>query len=149
MIQFSKKTRQNIELIDSVLVSIGRPEMFLNSDFKIDKTWCWENSVNIIFSKLDCISIVITISDDGILFRLDRTSETIEWSFDNIIANQDDIVLFIQMLFKCSIHVKYCGKNYTCFSFVNENGDIVKTISVITGIYIKIGCSEKVYNAIY
>lgn len=53
------------------------------------------------------------------------------------------------MLFTSTIKVEYCGSNYTKIYFFDGNGECVKTLKYVTGLYLKVGCQTKEFPPIY
>jgi hypothetical protein len=138
-----------INLVNSVLDNLNVASLETNKDFITDESFHQEHYVKFLLQKPNCIELQLIFINNALQINIDRTNESFEWSDEQIQGNINDVKGFIKMLFTSVIKVEYCGSNYTKINFYDGNGDCVKTLKFVTGLYLKAGCKTKEYKPIY
>jgi hypothetical protein len=143
-----KEIKEQVELIDEVLISLKQNLILENSDFLIDEMSS-DRYLRIKYTSSSHINFAITFMPFGIQVDIDRAIEVYDISMAYFNTNKDEFRKFIVTLFTSIIKVEYCGSNHTKIYFYNDNGDCVKTLKHVKGLYLKFGCKIKEYRPIY
>lgn len=140
--------KEQVTLINEVLSSLKQFLLLENQDFILDEMTA-ERYLKLKYTSSNHINFMITISPFGTTVDVDRAMEVYDVGKEYIINNKSDYKAFFIMLFTSRIKVEYCGSNYTKIYFLDDNGDCVKTLKHVTGLYLKVGCKTMEYPSIY
>jgi hypothetical protein len=149
IVKYENEVYSIIELVNSVLQDLDINALEANKDFTIDELFHQEHYVKFLLKKPNSINLELIFINNALQINIDRTNESFEWSDKEIRENIEEIKCFLKMLFTSRIKVEYCGSNYTKISFYDVNGNCVKTLKYITGLYLKFRCKVKEYKPIY
>lgn len=147
--KYEMEVSYKLDLVNSVLNSINAKHLLINEDFIINSDFHHEHYVKFLLRKPHCINLELIFINNAFQINIDRTNESFEWSEKQIQENRQDILNFLKMLFTSRIKVEYYGSNYTKIYFFNTNGDCLKTLKFVTGLYLKFGCTTMEYPPIY
>ncbi|MEZ4912404.1 MAG: hypothetical protein R2774_16305 [Saprospiraceae bacterium] len=140
--------KEQVNLINEVLISLKQPLLLENQYFIIDEMTA-EYYLRLKYSAPSRINFIITISPHGTSIDVDRAMEAFNVGIEFINNNKADYRALFLILFTSRIKIEYCGSNYTKIYFYDESGHCVKTLKYVTGLYLKIGCKTKEYPPIY
>ncbi len=146
--EYSNKILHQVDYINSLLKGYNEESIFDNKNFIVDEM-SWSEYLKITYKKVSSISFDIICSSSEFQINIDRTNEALDLSSSDFSENKQIIKDFLNFLFTCRAKVEYCGSNYTKIFFYNDNGDCVKTLKYVTGLYLKVGCKTKEYQPIY
>ena len=148
--KFEMQIEHKIELFNEILTDLGKPTILENSNFSSSEL---SNELYLELRLLcldkNTIPMEIRISTVDLQIGLDRVPEVYEWSNNSIDRERGKIVNFIKRLLTSPISVEYCGSNYTAFSILDSNGNIVFRTPVIQGFYLRFNCYKKLFSPIY
>ena len=138
------------KIISNVLIKLGKKSLLKNKDFKIYQELHFEHWVKLSLDKNNTISIVLEITNGGLRIDIDRAEEMIDFSYEYINNNTEDVVNILMMIFTSQIMVQYCGKYLTKLYFIN-NGTVQTYTYSNTLLVFKCpkDCQEKLYLPIY
>lgn len=107
MEEISDVTTRNIELIDSVLDSIGAPPLFENPNFEIDpdSLGYYRVIVKMVSSRLT-VPLIILLEGDSIRLDVFNLNEAFEWSSKMILNSRQEVVDFFRKLFTSYIMIE-------------------------------------------
>lgn len=148
VIKYSEEIILQMDFLDNLLDQYGQPPILSNSLFEIDEL-SWEYYLKAKFRKDSFINFDLILTESGTLIEIDRTIETLGFDLKKIETFKILIEEYIKIIFTCTIMVKYCGHNYTKIYFFNSQGEVVKTVRFISGLFWKFGCTTKTYSPIY
>lgn len=147
-IQYTEEVEKKIHFINSLLSDINQVPLFENDTLIVDDSRNFEHYVRFKSSKENSIKIEMVCSKDAIQINLDRTVETLELN-NEILSNKEyESRNEILKILTCSVEVVSCGNNYTEFLFFEKNV-IMKKIKIISGLYLKINCTKKLYEPLF
>ncbi len=146
--KLAQEIKEQVDLINEVLISLKQPLILENSDFLIDEMSA-ERYLKIKYTPSNHINFTITFTPFGIQIDIDRIPEAYDVSIEYFNTNKENIKKFIVILFTSITKVEYCGANYTKIYFYSTSRDCIKTLKYIKGLYLKIGCERKEYKPIY
>lgn len=146
--EYSDKILNQVNYINSLLKGYNEEPIFDNKNFIVDEM-SWSEYLKITFRKSDSISFQLICSSCEFQINIDRTNEALDLSSTDFSKYKPLIKNFLDFLFTSKVKVEYCGSNYTKIYFYDDNGNCVKTLKYVTGLYLKFGCKIKEYKPIY
>lgn len=146
--KYSDEILNQVNYINSLLNRYNEEPILKNKNFIVDEI-SWRKYLKISFKKSDNISFDIICSSSEFQMNIDRTNEVLDLNSSDFYKNKPLVKDFFYYLFACRKKVEYCGSNYTKITFYNDNGDCIKTLKYLTGLYLKIRCKIKEYPPIY
>lgn len=117
---YTKNVLLLIDCINNILNDIKVSGLFENSDIKVDQLSS-DSWLKFDIKKRNSISISLIINNDGVIIGLDRVSEALDWSKNDIINSKDNFAKIIRNLFTCYGNIIYHGKNSTVIKLFNPN----------------------------
>jgi len=148
MIAFNNDILHKVALVNRVFEKLKLSRLFENKDFQIDEMSS-EFYLKLNFVKADYFRIEFIISSYDIQINVDRINEAFVWSNKQIETSQEEIVNLIEMILTKTIKFEYCGSNFTKLYIINDNGECLKTLKNVRGLYFKTKCQIKEYKPIY
>lgn len=147
--EFTEHVIKNLVVLNDALNNLGVDDVFTNPDFIIDKSLLSNFYLKIWLKKPQRPRITFIISNYDLQIDIDRITEAVMWSSQQIKENQHQITKYLEILLSHNIMIEYFGKNYTKISFYDKNDNYVSIIKQINGFYLKIWKEMKSYSAIY
>lgn len=109
--KFSDITNHQINLLDSVLNSIGVQSLFENPDFSIDKESLGYHHVmvNIFSGRKKSVPLILFLEGDGIRLDVCGINEAFEWANKDIYTSGESVASFFKKLFTSYVLMESCG----------------------------------------
>ncbi|MCA0428652.1 MAG: hypothetical protein LCH37_14555 [Bacteroidetes bacterium] len=146
--EFIIEIKEQINLINEVLIDLKQSLLLDNQDFILDEMTA-ERYLKLKYISPNHINFIITITPFGTNIDVDRAMEAYDVGKEYVNNNKTDYKAFFLTLFTSRIKVEYFGSNYTKIYFYDDSGTCIKTLKFVTGLYLKIGCKIKEYSPIY
>jgi len=116
-----REVQNIIDSFNKVFKQLGQTPLLDNSNFRVDQEISYHRFIRFIsVEKEGRIKLRFEVSESGLTFSIDRTSEIPEWSFDYIKSNRERIENELKLLFESIIEVEYKGHKTTIRLFDKE-----------------------------
>ncbi|PZX59323.1 hypothetical protein LV84_01354 [Algoriphagus ratkowskyi] len=147
---YTLEVSEKIKLLNRVLDEIDVCHLFENSDFSVDemsmKSWL---RINLTVSNHNKIPLSLTITEMGMEIRLDRISEALDWSDNDLRDNFLVVSSILKNIFTSYILVEYYGSSRTLISLFGQDGRCTNKFKYYEGLSFKAKREVRLYFPIY
>lgn len=150
MITLTEQIFEKVQLMDEVLEEIGVPMLLNNSYFNVDEmsTGSWLR-VNLDEIHENKIPLSLTFTTVAIEARLDRVSEALGWSNDDIWESRPAVKSILKNLFTNYALVEYYGSTRTRITLFDRYGHGTNHFRYYEGISFSMKRSMRLYFPIF
>jgi hypothetical protein len=139
---------ENLDMVNELFDKLGTSHLLENADFFIDsmsmESWL---KVNLRNNEQNKIPLSLTFSLGGLEIRLDRISEAISWTNENLKKSNSWIML--KNILTSYILVKYYGKSQTYISLFGRDGKCTNEFKFIEGFSLNRKRQIRLYQPIF
>ena len=152
---FSDSTTYKIDLLNSILVRLGRQELFRNPDFVVDYEGAGYHilRVDILATANGNLPITIYLESSSIRVDINGITEAFVWPDDEVFKCKAAIEDLFLNLFTCFVILESCGNaNVKSRIYLfNKNGDFVDKFAIrgFTQRFSGWDCDKRLYMPLY
>ena len=130
-----KPIQELISLFDKKLNELGQSSLLDNNSFEIDKDLQFNHYLRFSYTKRQPseIDLSFEVSNSGVIFHIDNTSEVPEWSYQAILNDPESFQETIENIFTCYVMVERKGRRTTVCLF-NKEGNQKMVFAYFYGI---------------